>query len=98
MFYLKSVFNLNAYKTGIVFGVIGVSGLFSISCYAEDNWTFNLKNAYIDRNFDNSAIKDFGSWSQSASLFYKSDYYSTPIENLHIGVDGTIGFVAQTYL
>lgn len=95
MFYLKSVFNLNAYKTGIVFSVIGVSGLFSISCYAEDNWTFNLKNAYIDRNFDNSAIKDFGSWSQSASLFYKSDYYSTPIENLDIGVDGTIQYAVR---
>ncbi len=32
----------------------------------------HAKNAYINRNFDNDALKDTGSWSQAASLFYKS--------------------------
>ncbi|HDU7926899.1 TPA: outer membrane porin, OprD family, partial [Acinetobacter baumannii] len=38
----------------------------------EDEWKFTLKNAYINRDFDNDALKDTGSWSQAASLFYKS--------------------------
>ncbi|MFV5363347.1 outer membrane porin, OprD family, partial [Acinetobacter oleivorans] len=47
---------------------------------SEDEWKFTLKNAYINRNFDNDALKDTGSWSQAASLFYKSKMHDTPLQ------------------
>jgi len=46
---------------------------------SEDEWKFTLKNAYINRNFDNDTLKDTGSWSQAASLFYKSKMHDTPL-------------------
>ena len=39
----------------------------------------HAKNAYINRDFDNDALKDTGSWSQAASLFYKSKMHDTPL-------------------
>lgn len=48
-----------------------------------------LKNAYIDRDFDSSTVKDAGSWSQGISLFYDSHYYDTPLDGLKIGAEIT---------
>ena len=53
---------------------------------AEDHWKLFLKNAYIDRDFDNDAVKDTGSWSQAISLFYDSKFQDTPIDQLQIGL------------
>ncbi|ENV18667.1 hypothetical protein F964_00467 [Acinetobacter guillouiae NIPH 991] len=51
---------------------------------AKDEWKLTLKNAYIDRNFDQENVKDSGSWSQGVSLFYHSQFYDAPIEILNI--------------
>ena len=46
----------------------------------QDQWKFTLKNAYINRDYDNPSLKDTGSWSQAASLFYKSNMQDTPLQ------------------
>lgn len=67
--------------------------------HAEDEWKFTLKNAYIDRNFDQSNVKDTGSWSQGASLFYTSKFHDTPLQILdqpiQIGVDGSVQYAVR---
>lgn len=62
------------------------------SAYAEDHWKLTLKNAFIERNFDNEAVKDFGSWSQGVSLFYTSPYQASPIDQLEIGLDASLQY------
>ncbi|MHA3081581.1 OprD family outer membrane porin, partial [Acinetobacter sp. ANC 5383] len=65
----------------------------------EDEWKFTLKNAYINRDFENPTIKDAGSWSQSASLFYTSKMRDTPLEiadkPLTIGVDASVQYAVR---
>ncbi|TCB25145.1 outer membrane porin, OprD family, partial [Acinetobacter sp. ANC 4635] len=65
----------------------------------EDEWKFTLKNAYINRDYENPAIKDAGSWSQSASLFYTSKMRDTPLEiadkPLTIGVDASVQYAVR---
>lgn len=95
MFYLKRYNFSNTYKIGVTLSIISISNLISVYSHADENWTFNLKNAYIDRNYDSNTVKDSGSWSQGASLFYKSDYYNTPITRLEIGVDGTLQYAVR---
>ncbi|KEC83347.1 MULTISPECIES: OprD family outer membrane porin [Acinetobacter] len=51
-----------------------------------------LKNAYIDRDFEPSKIKDVGSWSQSASLFIQSGYTDTPLQ---IGLDASVQYALR---
>lgn len=85
MFYLNKNFALTA-------TVLFMLPIFS---HADENWTLNLKNAYIDRNYDSVTQKDAGSWSQGVSLFYKSDYYDTPIDGLKIGVDGSAQYAVR---
>ena len=60
----------------------------------EQEWKFTLKNAYIERDFDSSAVKDIGSWSQAASLFYTSKMKDTPLSIA--GSPITIGANAST--
>lgn len=75
---------------------LAVMGLmFSQPAMAEDNWRLFLKNAYIDRDFDNDAVKDRGSWSQAASLFYTSDYYNTGVDELQIGLDASVQYAVR---
>lgn len=62
---------------------------------ADDNWKLSLKNAYINRDFDDTAVKDTGSWSQGISLFYNSDYKPTPIDQLEIGLDGSVQYAVR---
>jgi benzoate transport porin len=62
---------------------------------ASDNWKLFLKNAYIDRDFKNSQIKDNGSWSQGISLFYTSDFKETPVDNLKVGLDGSVQYAVR---
>lgn len=65
----------------------------------EENWKFTLKNAYIQRDFDNPNLKDSGSWSQSASLFYHSPMYDSPLSIAHvpitIGVDASVQYAVR---
>ena len=75
------------------------SALIGLACsqmaFAEDNWKLFLKNAYIDRDYENSALKDTGSWSQGVSLFYTSDYQDTPINQLKIGLDADVQYAVR---
>ena len=43
------------------------TSLWADNVSAKEEWKFTLKNAYINRNFENEALKDTGSWSQAAS-------------------------------
>ncbi len=75
----------------------------SMSTFAEDTakdeWKFTLKNAYINRNFENENLKDTGSWSQAASLFYNSRMVDTPLtiadKPLKIGVDASVQYAVR---
>ena len=51
-----------------------------------------FKNAYINRDFEPSAVKDTGSWSQSASLFVQSGYTDTPIQ---VGLDASLQYALR---
>lgn len=67
----------------------------SQNVFAEDHWKLFLKNAYIDRDFDNEAVKDTGSWSQGISLFYDSKFQDTPIDQLQIGLDANVQYAVR---
>lgn len=64
-----------------------------------DQWTFTLRNAYINREFDSTDVKDTGSWSQAASLFYKSNMIDTPLEiadqPVKVGVDASVQYAVR---
>jgi len=64
-----------------------------------DEWKFTLKNAYINRDYDNELLKDTGSWSQAASLFYKSKMHDTPLEiadlPITIGADASVQYAVR---
>ena len=81
-----------------------LGGLVSTSLWADnvsakEEWKFTLKNAYINRNFENEALKDTGSWSQAASLFYNSRMLETPLsiaeKPLTIGVDASVQYAVR---
>lgn len=75
------------------FAQITTLGLvFTQFAYAQDHWKLTLKNAFIERDFQNEALTDTGSWSQGISLFYTSDYKALPIDQLQIGVDASVQY------
>ncbi|PRO26291.1 benzoate transporter, partial [Acinetobacter baumannii] len=84
-----------------LFGLLTSSSLWAADTtqQSEDEWKFTLKNAYINRNFDNDALKDTGSWSQAASLFYKSKMYDTPLiiadKPITIGADASVQYAVR---
>ncbi|GAA5012448.1 OprD family outer membrane porin [Acinetobacter puyangensis] len=65
----------------------------------EDEWKFTLKNAYINRDYDYSNLKDTGSWSQAASLFHTSKMHDTPLQifdkPMTIGVDASVQYAVR---
>jgi hypothetical protein len=65
----------------------------------KDEWKLTLKNAYINRNYDNDALKDTGSWSQAASLFYHSKMNETPLQfaekSITMGVDASVQYAVR---
>ncbi|RKG30619.1 OprD family outer membrane porin [Acinetobacter tianfuensis] len=83
-----------SHKTKLLSLAILSFGL-SQTAMAEDHWKLFLKNAYIDRDFDNDAVKDTGSWSQSVSLFYDSKFQDTPIDQLQIGLDANVQYAVR---
>lgn len=66
---------------------------------AEEEWKFTLKNAYIDRDFKSDHLKDVGSWSQAASLFYTSKMQDTPLliagEPIKIGANASTQYAVR---
>lgn len=82
---------------------ICIIGYVAHTCaYAEEtytnpdyNWKLFLKNAYIERDYENPKVKDTGSWSQGISLFYTSNFYDTPIEGLQLGVDADVQYAVR---
>ncbi len=69
------------------------------SAAAEDNFKLVLKNAFIERNYDNDSIKDPGSWSQGISGFYTSDYVPTVLtvadKPIEIGMDASLQYALR---
>ncbi|MDC4992356.1 OprD family outer membrane porin [Acinetobacter baumannii] len=80
-------------KISLLSGLI--LSLAAVNVSAEDNWKLFLKNAFIDRDFENPVVKDNGSWSQGVSLFYYSDLKETPIDGLNIGLDGSVQYAVR---
>ncbi|EMO2156768.1 OprD family outer membrane porin, partial [Acinetobacter baumannii] len=84
-----------------LFGLLTSSSLWAADTtqQSEDEWKFTLKNAYINRDFDNDALKDTGSWSQAASLFYKSKMHDTPLiiadKPITIGADASVQYAVR---
>lgn len=65
----------------------------------QDEWKFNLKNAYLYRDYDNPNAKNFGSWSQGVSLFYTSNLHDTPLviadKPIRIGADASVQYAVR---
>ncbi|MQZ30331.1 OprD family porin [Acinetobacter haemolyticus] len=65
----------------------------------QDEWKFNLKNAYLYRDYDNPNVKNFGSWSQGISLFYTSNLHDTPLmiadKPFRIGADASVQYAVR---
>ena len=65
----------------------------------QDEWKLTLKNAYINRDYLNPKVKDTGSWSQAASLFYTSKMTETPFQiadkPITVGVDGSVQYAVR---
>lgn len=96
-----SCFKLNhlAVSTFLLMFSFTSTSAFSEDATVKDEWKFTLKNAYINRNFENENLKDTGSWSQAASLFYKSKMLATPLniidKPLTIGVDASVQYAVR---
>lgn len=62
----------------------------------ENQFKIVLKNAFIERNFDNENLKDPGSWSQGVSGFYNSKYVPTVLEiadkPIELGLDASVQY------
>ncbi len=84
--------------TCLSMGMLGIFGL-SHTANAEDNFKLVLKNAFIERNYDDDAIKDPGSWSQGISGFYTSDYIPTVLtvadKPIEIGMDASLQYALR---
>lgn len=81
--------------------IIGSMALHGVS-HAETNenqFKVVLKNAFIERNFDNDNIKDPGSWSQGISGFYQSKYIPTVLtiadKPIELGVDASLQYALR---
>lgn len=62
-------------------------------------WTFTLRNAAILRDFKTDEVKDRGSWTQGASLFYNSALYDTPLKvadtPIQVGLDASLQYAVR---
>lgn len=81
------------------FFCIVVLGISATDSYAEDHLKIVLKNAFIERNYDEEQMKDPGSWSQGISGFYTSDYVPTSLafnqKPLEIGMDASLQYALR---
>ncbi|PWB15964.1 outer membrane porin, OprD family [Acinetobacter sp. AM] len=90
-----------ALATLIIFNGFSITAIHATESTAAsaDEWKFTLRNAYIDRDFDNTGVKDTGSWSQAASLFYKSKMLDTPLniadQPITIGADASVQYAVR---
>ncbi|ENU91129.1 hypothetical protein F971_03266 [Acinetobacter vivianii] len=83
----------------LVFGVSQTLWAFDPNQPIQDEWKFTLKNALINRDYQNPEVKDFGSWSQGASLFYASNLRDTPLhildQPIRIGADASVQYAVR---
>ncbi|GAA5632111.1 porin-like protein NicP [Acinetobacter calcoaceticus] len=83
----------------LVFGVSQTLWAFDPNQPIQDEWKFTLKNALINRDYQNPEVKDFGSWSQGASLFYTSNLRDTPLhildQPIRIGADASVQYAVR---
>ena len=84
-------------KTLLSLLVINVMTSSIVHAESNDNqFKIVLKNAFIERNFDNENLKDPGSWSQGISGFYNSKYIPTVLEiadkPIELGVDASVQY------
>lgn len=88
-----------AISTLVILNSFYSSSVFAAEPGATDEWKFTLRNAYIDRDFDNASIRDTGSWSQAASLFFKSRMFDTPLHladrPITIGADASVQYAVR---
>lgn len=88
-----------AISTLVILNCFYSSSVFAAEPGATDEWKFTLRNAYIDRDFDNASIRDTGSWSQAASLFFKSRMFDTPVHladrPITIGADASVQYAVR---
>lgn len=90
-----------ALATLLIFNGFAITAIHAAESTAAsaDEWKFTLRNAYIDRDFDNAGVKDTGSWSQAASLFYKSKMLDTPLniagQSITIGADASVQYAVR---
>ena len=82
-------------KQGKIIFIVGLLTTLSQGVLAGENWKLSLKNAYIDRDFENPNLADQGSWSQGVSLFYDSKFYPAPIKGLEIGLDANLQYAVR---
>lgn len=55
--------------------------------------TFQLRNFYVDRDYDGDVVKDHQNWSQSASLIAKSGYTDDTL--VQVGMDASIRYAVR---
>lgn len=83
----------------LISGVSPTLWAFDPSQPIQDEWKFTLKNALINRDYQNPEVKDFGSWSQGASLFYTSNLRDTPLhildQPIRIGADASVQYAVR---
>ena len=88
-----------AISTLVILNSFYSSSVFAAEPSTTDEWKFTLRNAYIDRDFDNASIRDTGSWSQAASLFFKSRMFDTPLHladrPITIGADASVQYAVR---
>lgn len=87
---------LNGSLSALVF-FLSINQVFAQN--SNDQWTFTLRNAYLERDVDSAEIKDNGSWTQSASLFYKSNMIESPIKiadkSVNLGIDASVQYAIR---
>ncbi len=96
-------FNPLYLRAAILFVMLGFSSPIVVAAENsksnQEEWKFTLKNAYINRDYDNPNLKDTGSWSQAASLFYTSQLHDTPLQiadkPVTIGADASVQYAVR---
>ncbi|MDO3658890.1 OprD family outer membrane porin [Acinetobacter genomosp. 15BJ] len=96
-------FNPLYLRAAILFVMLGFSSPIVVAAEngksTQEEWKLTLKNAYINRDYDNPNLKDTGSWSQAASLFYKSNMQDTPLQiadkPVTIGADASVQYAVR---
>lgn len=80
---IKSTKVFNRASLLLLIGLMGAENVYA-DFINDASGSLYLRNFYIDRDFENPATPDIGSWSQAATLRLESGYTDTPLK---VGVD-----------